>query len=282
MLIFVIFILVLSSVTLLSLVSLPFFTKHYEDKTKRKAQIVSGALEQMFIWVGHNKLVLILGLTPIILGIVAFILFGKSVMILAGFALGFVLPTLVIKQLEKRRKRKFQTQLLDALSNLSQSLKAGLSFIQALEVLVEETSPPISQEIALVLKENKMGVTLEDSFERLNKKMDLEELNLITTAILVARETGGNLTEVFSHLAESIRQRNRIIEQVKTLTTQARWQGMIMSALPIVFAIVVFNINPGFFDMMLNNDKGRLLLFWCVISELIGAFILRQLSRVEV
>lgn len=127
-----------------------------------------------------------------------------------------------------------------------------------------------------------MGVPLETSFERLNKKMGSEDLNLMSTAILVARETGGNLTDIFTHLSENIRIRKRINDQIKTLTTQARWQGMIMSLLPIVFAFFVINTNKNFFDVMLESEVGRILLVWCVVSEIIGAVMLNRLSRVEV
>lgn len=282
MLKFITLILVFGSISLLFQVLFPILFKPYETLQKKKAERAASNLEEMFIWVAHKRLILIFSLSPIILGIVFFILFGQGIMILGGIILGFVLPSITIKVMERSRKNKFAVQLLDALVSLSQSLKAGLSFLQALEVLIEEMPSPISQEFGIIVKENKMGKSLEESFERLNKRMNLEDLNLITTAILVARETGGNLTEVFSHLADSIRQKNKIAQQVKTLTTQARWQGVIMSALPVVFAIVVFRMNPNFFNIMLESKIGKLLLLWCVISEIIGAFMLNRLSRIRV
>lgn len=278
----VIFIFSLGSVYLISQALIPVLSKRYEEVHRERAERASHSLEDMFIWVNEKKLILVFGLSPIILGAVFFILFGKPFLIGAGFAVGFILPMFVIKILEKKRKKKFYSQLPDALTSLTQSLKAGLSFLQALEVITEELPPPISQEFALLVKEYKMGVALKQSFENLNKKMGSDELNLITTAILVASETGGNLTEIFGHLNENIRQKNRITDQLKTLTTQARLQGVILSALPIVFAILIFKINPDFFDQMVRADIGRLLLVWCVISELIGAIILNKLSRIEV
>ncbi|MCM8801122.1 MAG: type II secretion system F family protein [Candidatus Omnitrophica bacterium] len=271
-----------SSVYLISQVLIPVLAKRYEELHRKRAAHASSSLENMFIWVSEKKLILVFGLTPIILGIVFFIWSGKPLLTGAGFALGFILPMFVIRILEKKRKKKFHSQLPDALTSLTQSLKAGLSFLQALEVITEELSPPISQEFALVVKEYKMGVELKQSFESLNKRMGSEELNLMTTGILVASETGGSLTEIFEHLNESIRKKNRISEQLKTLTTQARWQGRILSALPIVFAVLIFKINPDFFSQMVQSDIGRLLLVWCLISELIGAIMLNRLSRIEI
>ncbi len=260
----------------------PLIILIFETINQKRAKRTSRQLESMYIIVGQKKLILTLSLSPIFSGVILFLLFGKPVAILLGVVLGFVLPSLVIRFLQVRRKAKFQKQLFDALTSLTQSLKAGLSFLQALEVLVEEMSPPISQEFGMVVKENKMGMPLEESFARLSKKMDLEDLDMITAAILVARETGGNLTDVFSHLSETIRSKQKLADQVKTLTIQARWQGIIMSVLPVIFAFAVYNMNPNYFQDMLESETGRLLLIWCLVSEFIGAILLNRLSRVEV
>jgi len=279
----VIFLLILGSVGLISQAIVPPLLQYFERLSKRSEQRTSRSLEEMFVWRPDKRLALAFRLSPIVFGGVTFMLFNNPVIAIVAAMAGFTLPRLVIIRLmEKSRKRKFQAQIIDALTDISQSLKAGLSFLQALEVLVEEMPPPISQEFALIIKEHKMGIPLDDSFERLNKKMGLEDLNLVTTAILLGRETGGNLTDVFGHLSDSIRQRSKINEQVRTLTTQARWQGVIMSLLPVIFAVAIFNINPRFFEIMLQSDMGRLLLLWCFISEAIGTVMLRYLSHIEV
>jgi tight adherence protein B len=188
----------------------------------------------------------------------------------------------VAKLKDKARKAKFHSQLVDGLMVLSSSLKAGLSFLQALEVLVEEMPQPISEEFGLIIKENKMGIRLEESFEKLNKRMPSEDLNLITTAILIARDTGGNLTVIFENLANSIREKTKISDQVKTLTTQGKWQGVIMSFLPIGFAAFIFKTNPEYLQLMLSSQLGRFLLIYAVISELVGMFLIQKLTKVEI
>lgn len=281
----VIYILILGAAVLIVSNLSSLFSKQYSRLHKIHEQESERAfqkLEEMFVWVDKKKITAMFFLGPVVLGVVGFILFNNPVMAAIGAALGLVFPWILIKFAQKARKKKLQGQLLDALTSLSQSLKAGLSLLQAMKILVEDMPPPISQEFGLIIKENKMGKHLEDSFEELNKRMGIEELNLITTAILVARETGGNLAGVFARLSNTIRQKKKISEQVTTLTTQARWQGVIMSGLPIIFAIFVFRMNPDFFNVMLESDLGRILLGWCVISEAIGAFMLMRLSKVEV
>ena len=260
----------------------PLLAKRYKDLREKGLKQATGSLEEMFVIINRKKLVLFYALSPVILGAIAFILFAHPIAVFIGIIFGFSLPSMVLKIMAQMRRKKFQIQLIDALTSLSQSLKAGLSLLQAMEVLVEEMPPPLSEEFGLIIKENKMGKKLEESFEALNKKMDFDDLNLMTTAILVARETGGNLTDVFSNLANTIRQKRRIADQVTTLTTQARWQGIIMSALPVVFAFFIFNLNPDYLTTMLNSNIGRMLLLWCVVSELIGAFLLNRLSRIDV
>ena len=268
--------------TLIFSIVLPDLANSYGKSQKKKVTIASRLLEDMFVWIARRKLILIFGLSPVILGVIFFILFGKYFLIIGGVIVGSFLPLIVIKQMHKRRKEQFSLQIPDAIVSLTQSLKAGLTFIQAIEVLTEELLPPISQEFAMVLKENKMGITMEESFERMNKKMDSADLNFMSTAILVAHETGGDLPKILTNLADTIRERRIVLDEVKTLTTQARWQGVIMSILPIVFTIFVYNMNPHHFDIMLNNNLGRIALALCVVLEIVGAVALNRLSRIDV
>ena len=261
---------------------IPFLVERYGKMHQAEARRVGGKLEEMYVWVDEKKLVLYFTLSPVVFGVLFFALFKNVVLIFAGVVTGLIAPMLVVRQMQRIRRGRFNAQLSDALVHLSQSLKAGLSLLQALEILIEDMPPPLSQEFSLVVKENKMGVPLEESFERLNKKMDSEDLNFMTTAIMVARETGGNLTDIFAHLSENIRIRKKINDQIKTLTTQARWQGMIMSFLPIVFGVFILQTNRNFLDTMLESDIGRVLLVWCVISEIIGTVLLNRMSKIEI
>jgi tight adherence protein B len=273
---------VFGSVFFLSLALLPLVKERYAASQAQKAARASEVLDDMFLWISHNKLVLAYILSPLICAGLLFLFTRLAFTLLIGLVVGFLIPTMILRILEKRRKKLFHYQLMDALQNISQSLRAGLSFLQSLEVMVEEMPSPISQEFALILKENKMGNALETSFDRLNQKMDLEDLNMMTTAFLVARETGGNLAEVFTHLSDTVRQKHKINDQIKTLTTQARWQGWILSFLPFVFASIILKFNPDYFQVLIDDKMGRLLLVWCVISWLIGSTIMTRISKIDI
>lgn len=271
----------LAAVLILSQV-LPLILARFHKVQKKKFERTVDKLDKMFVDVKKEKVFPLFAVSPLVLGIVAFILFQNPLAILAGIALGLALPTFIVKNLEKKRKKKFHQQLVDALLLMSSSLKSGLSFLQAIEVVVEEMGPPINQELQLFLNENKMGVPFEDALARLGKRMYSEDLNMMITTILVGRETGGDLSKIFERLVSTIRQKNKIANQVETLTMQARLQGVIMMLLPIIFAFGISQMNPRFFDIMLNSDTGRMLLGYAIISQLLGMIMIRKFSQVEV
>jgi tight adherence protein B len=248
----------------------------------KKVEEIAKQLDNMFIKVPANKLFLIYTLTPLGLGGIGFLVSGKIAITIILLVFGLVLPTIVIKWLDTKRKNRFQDQLVDGLMILGSSLKGGLSLLQSIEAMVEGMSPPISQEFSLVLRENKLGISLDESLERLNKRMSSEELNLIVTAISVARETGGELPQIFSQLIHTIREKTKLLGKVKTLTIQGKLQGFIMSFLPIGFSILVYSMNPGYFNIMIENDLGRALLGYAFIAQVLGIFLIRKFSKVEV
>ncbi|MBU3934119.1 MAG: type II secretion system F family protein [Candidatus Omnitrophica bacterium] len=277
-----IFVLVFSSAGLLAWQYFPLLAERISGYQTKKVKESAKRLDTMFVKVPAKKLFLIHTLAPLAAAAIGFLLTGKLFIALISAAFGLVLPTIIIKRLDVNRKRKFQAQLVDSLMILSSSLKGGLSLLQSIETVVEEMPAPISQEFALVLRENKMGIPLDESLEGLNRRMKSDELNLITTAISVARETGGNLPQTFTQLIYTIREKTKLMGKIRTLTTQGRLQGAIMSFLPIGFAGVVYSLNPRFFDIMLQNQLGQFLLGYALVSQLIGIFLIMKFSRVEV
>lgn len=277
-----ILILAFASVILIFVALLPVIIARIENTQKKKFDQAAKQLDTMFVDVKKEKLYPLLSLPPFILGIVGLIIFNSPWGALVGLAVGSILPAFIIKKMETMRKLKFHKQLLDCLMILANCLKSGLTLLQAFEVVVEEMPPPISQEFKLLLNENKLGINMETSLDRLSKRMGGEELNMMITAILVSRETGGDLSKIFDRVVGNIRQKSKIARQVETLTVQARWQGMILMALPIIFTFVVTQMNPDFFDIMLKSDTGRALLIYAVFSQVIGMLLIKRLSKVEV
>jgi tight adherence protein B len=236
----------------------------------------------MFLDIPLNKLILIDILSPVVCGLLGFILTQNLLVTMAVAAIGLVIPIIVVKRLEVVRRKKFASQLVDGLMIISSSLKAGLSLLQSFEALVEEMPSPISQEFSLLIRHMQMGVSLEEAMTKLKKRLNVEELDMIVTSMLVARETGGDLTQTFTRIIYTIQERNKLIGRVNALCIQAKLQGIIMSLLPIGFGFFVYKVNPGFFDMFLKDDVGRGLFIYAIISELLGVIFIRKLSKIDI
>lgn len=275
-------ILILCSVVLLALSILPPVMQKIQSWQKKQEVVVAKEMDKMFYDKSPKNIVMLYFILPVIFGIAAQIFLQSPIAVIFGVLIGLAIPNLILKIRYKRRIKMFSDQLVDAINMLSSCLKGGLSLLQGFEVLVEEMPAPMNQEIGLVIRENKMGIPLEDSLIRLNKRMNMEELGLVINALLVARETGGDLTKVFSRLTVTIRDNRKLKESIKTLTLQGRMQGTIMSFLPIVFVGWVFSVNRHHFDIMLNSDIGRLLLVVAVVLQIVGMVLIKIFSTIKI
>ncbi len=251
------------------------------ELNNRRSRDIADILDSMFMRVKVHRIALLFAFGPPLMGFAGYWLFPQQIRLLGvllGLTIGFLGPSIYVKILAKRRKAKFDSQLPDLLMLLSSSLKGGLSLIQALEVVVEEMPNPMSQEFNVLLGENKMGVSLEDAFTHVYERMPSVALHQMITAILLARETGGNLPAIFARIVTTIRENNKIKENLSNLTIQGKIQGAVMTLLPIAFVLVVTSTNKTFFDEMVKTDIGRGLLAYAIVSEAIGAFLIWRIS----
>ena len=239
----------------------------------------SEALENMFVLMPRRKLSMLYMASPIGLALVGLVVIKHWLVIPVGLVAGTLIPRLFVRAMRVKRQAKFRGQLVDAIMVLSGSMKAGLSILQSLEVLAEESVPPMSEEIGLVLKETRMGLALDESLKRLQKRIPLDEVNLVVTAMLVARETGGDITSVFTKLIETIRERNKLRERIKTLTVIPRLQGWIMAVIPVVFGAFVTGINPQYFEKFLKDPTGQMLAVIAVVMWVVSLVMIMVFSK---
>jgi len=276
------FLVVFAGVFYLVSLAYPFFEALMDRWQRKRMDKITPKLDRMFLDIPLDKLLLIDVLSPLASGLLAFFISRNIWVTAAAGLMGLALPILIIKRLEAMRRQKFASQLVDGLMILSSSLKAGLSLLQSFEELTQEMPNPISQEFGLVIRQMQMGVSLEEAITKLKVRMRLDELDMVVTAMLVARETGGDLTQTFSRVIYTIQERNKLIGRVQALCVQANMQGIIMSLLPILFGIFVYKVNPGFFDVFLKDNLGRGLMIYAIISEILGIIFIRKLSKVDI
>ncbi len=280
--IILLFILILCSIILLSLSFLPMAMQRIQTWQQKQEDIFAKEMDKIFYDKSPKNITMLYPILFIALGAGGYFILQSPVFAIFGSLIGLAIPNFILKMRYKNRIKKFDSQILDAINMLSSCLKGGLSLLQGFEVIVEEMPAPMNQEIGWVVRENKMGISLEECLIRLNKRMNIPELGLVINALLVSRETGGELTKVFSRLSVTIRDNRKLKESIKTLTLQGRLQGVIMSFMPILFVAWVVSVNKHHFDIMLSSDIGRLFLIAAVVLQICGMILIKIFSTIKI
>jgi len=186
------------------------------------------------------------------------------------------------RYLDARRRTKFDSQLPEALATMSNALRAGFSISQAFESVVERGEAPVSEEFAVLQQQLRIGMSLEDALEDLTARVGSDDLTLITTAILISRKTGGNVTEIFDKIAETIRGRMRIERKVKSLTAQGRLQGVVVSVMPVFLGVVMTIIKPKLMIPFLTSPIGVAAVAATLVLVVFGWLMIRKIIRIDV
>ena len=184
--------------------------------------------------------------------------------------------------LDRRRRDKFNSQLPDTLATMSNALRAGFSIVQAFGSVVEMGEAPISEEFEILQRQLSIGMSFEDALDSMSQRVGSDDLTLVTTAILISRKTGGNVTEIFDKISETIRGRMRIERKVKSLTAQGRLQGIIVSLMPIFLGIIMTIIRPGLMMPFLMSVSGLMCIAGMVALVSVGWLMIRKIIKIDV
>ena len=196
--------------------------------------------------------------------------------------IGGVLPRLWLKSAQRKKRHQFDNQLADALMVLANSLRAGFSLLQAMEMVSQEMPNPISGEFQVALREMTYGTDTETALTHLAERVGSDVLDLLVTAMLIQRQAGGNLAEVLLNIHATIQDRLRIQQEIKTLTAQGRISGYVIAALPFGMAAILSIIKPSYLSVLFTNPIGWALLVGGLISQLIGFLIIRKIITIEI
>ena len=268
-----------SSAAVLGLASYAPIRERIQAYLKTRIDEARVRLDDIFLDLSRAKLLLLHVGAPIGLGLAGWLMTGAWPVALIGFGIGLAAPKFVIERTRALRQAKFQAQFVDCLLVLSSCLRAGLSMTQSFSNVAQEMPAPMSQEFGLILKETRMGVPLDEAMAHFKQRMLSDDTTLFTSAVLVARQTGGDVTAIFTRLVVTLRERKKIRDRIKTLTFMAKMQGIVMSALPVLFSVAVYMMDRSHFDFFLTDVTGRLLLVLVVVLQLLGAFLFMRFSR---
>jgi len=239
-------------------------------------------LADMFMFMDASQLFLFNGLLLLVLPAVTWLLTGSIFLaVVLALVIAF-LPRKVYAWLRKRRIDKIQEQLPDAMQMLSGSLRAGVGFAPAMEILVQDGQPPLSQELALVLREQHLGVRTEEALEHFAERVPIVDAKLFVSAVNISREVGGNLAETLGTLAVTLRRRLIMENKVKALTSQGRLQGIVMAMLPVFLIGYLTLIYSETMEPMFHTWHGWLVMGICAVMEYLGYRMCRKIMTIDV
>jgi tight adherence protein B len=193
-----------------------------------------------------------------------------------------MLPRFWVKLCQRRRRAKFDDQLVEAIMLLASTLKSGYSFLQGMEAVAREMKPPISVEFDRLIKEIGVGARADEALLSLVERCRSEDLELVVTAIMVQRTVGGELAGILETIVRTVRERQRIKRDISSLTAQQRWSGYVIGALPIFLLVVISMGNPDYSGELLHTLHGQLMLGVATVMEVIGFFMIRRIIAIEV
>ena len=239
-------------------------------------------VQEFFLFIDPSKLFLANLAIMTLGGIAAYVLTGTLVIAVpVCFGLG-LLPRFLYKLLRQRRLHKFEEQLPDALMMLCGGLRAGVGFTSAIQQLVAEAQAPLAQEFSLVLREQRLGVTLEQSLSNLARRMPTQTTTLVVSAMRIASETGGGLAETLERTAHTIRSRLQMEGKIAALTAQGKLQAWVVGALPLVLMLILNKMEPQAMAMMWHTSMGWGTLAIIAFLEVMGVYVIRKIIAIDV
>ena len=211
----------------------------------------------------------------------AFAVFRDFIIVLMVYVLIWNMPKFIIAKRKKDRIKLFDSQLNEGITIISNALKAGYSFLQAIAVVSEETCDPFSKEFKKLLKEMSLGISEEDALKNLLNRIESEDLRLVMNVILIQKDIGGNLSEILDNISETIRERQKIKNELKTLTAQGRLSGVILILMPVFLGITIYLFNREYMMLLFTTSIGLAMVSGAVISELFGVLMIKKIINID-
>ena len=260
-----------------------------ENQTFGTRTYIMEKLDLLFIEIPEEKITYLLLGCSVGLGCFIFLLCGLMGQWILGFVfgmffgfLGFKIPKPFINHLVEKRIDEYSGQMVDALTLLSNGIRAGLSVPQAIGMVVDEMPAPVSQEFNMILQQNRIGVPLEECFDNLAKRVPTEDNDMFVSSINILRETGGNLAEVFDTIVDVIRERVRLKQKIDTYTASGMFQGMTIFLMPYGIGMIYFISDPESVKPMFTHPLGIIMTVVAMMFDFAGGFVIMKIVKIKV
>lgn len=242
----------------------------------------SANMADMFMFVDPKRLFR-MNLIALVVGpLLTWVLFRDPVTSLGVLVLILVLPAYVYRSMRAKRLARIEAQLPDALAMVAGALRAGASLSIALDNLVNEQPAPISQEFEILTREQRIGVEFTVSLSNMEKRIPIPDFRMLTTALRINREVGGNLAETIESLADTLRRKAMMEGKIKSLTAQGKLQGIVMTGLPVLLGVLLNFLEPEAMSKLWTTGVGWIVLSIVIVMEMMGYFMIKKITSIDV
>lgn len=250
--------------------------------SSQRGNAISRWIEQSGMKVSVSGVFLAAAGLGVVMSFVATMVTRTSLAMPIGFALGFAMPFLVLRIKRTRRLRAFEEAFPEALDLIARALKAGHAFATGLKMVADEMDEPVGPEFRKTFDEQNFGLPMKDALENLTHRIPHLDVRFFATAVLIQRETGGNLSEILENLAHVVRERFKILRQVRVYTAHGRLTGYVLLALPAFLGVALSFINPEHMNLLFRERMGQLMLIAAMVMQFIGYVWIKQVVKIEV
>lgn len=255
------------------------FMKQYKATFTESA---SANLADMFMFVDPVRLFHMTIAAVLIVPALLWIIFDSFLIAIGVGIVLLILPRYVYSSMRKRRLKTFEQQLPDGLQMITGGLRAGASLTIALEGLVREQAPPLSQEFELLLREQRLGVDFDTALAHMEQRLPIQDFQMLVSALRINREIGGNLAEILENLGETLRRKQTMEGKIQALTAQGKMQGFVMTGLPILLAVLLMWLEPENMGKLFTTEVGWAVLGVIVVMEILGFVFIRKITTIDV
>ena len=251
-------------------------------RRSERVSLLQKMLEQGNVNVRAGNFLMLCVVGAAVLGILLFIAGGNLIFGWAGAILGFFVPYAYASHRRQKRFQRFEEKFPEAIDTLARAVRAGHAFTTALEMIANEVSEPVAGEFRQLYEEQKFGLPVRDALINLAERIPLVDVKFFVTAVMLQRETGGNLAEILDNLSYVIRERFKILRQVRVHTAQGRLTMVLLMALPPTIVVVMLTINRGFIRPLFTDPLGHALIVAGITLQTMGYFFIRRIIRIQV
>jgi len=270
------------SLTLIGYVAISSGKVAFDTQSERMADTTEARLKGLFLFADTRRLLVLYFIGLTVAPAVCLIMLQSLPLAVGALLVAMVLPRLVLARLAIRRREVIAAGLPDALAQIAGSMRAGATFITAIQAMVDEQKGPLGQEFGLLLREHRVGARLDEALDNLGERVQSEDMDLVISAALIAQEVGGNLAEILQRLSVTLRRKLEMEGKIRALTSQGILQGRVVTALPFMILLALLFIEPTATRPIFSSLLGWCFLAVIIVMQILGGLMIRKIVRIDI